>query len=147
MEFSAFRNIFRINNKKPSSSSVLILIYILLGPIAAFAQMGTTPLLLLSIFAHRSFHDLFNKLKKFFISSIGISIIAFFLWGLTSLFWSESNSFFTLLRVLGTVIIVFLLGQLIISIPFKLQKKLEFILIFSFTFLLLVLFIESFSES
>jgi O-antigen ligase len=91
------------DNSNRRSLLVLATVFALFGPVAAFAKMGTVPLIILAVFAHKSVSGAFKALAVFLRSPIGMALVAVLAWCAISNLWAPENSVLTLLR-LATVI-------------------------------------------
>lgn len=87
---------------------VLSLVYALFGPVAAFAKMGTVPLLIIATFAQTSFSCVRVELAKALGSGPGMCFIALFAWCAMSNIWGETNTLLTLARLPMVVILAYL---------------------------------------
>ncbi len=121
---------------------VLAAVYGLLGPVAAFAKMGTVPLVLITLFCHVSFKHVFVSIRQFIISPIGLSLSALFLWSAVTFFWSESPKVLSLLRLFSVVLAAVLVTNAIEGLDIGDKRRLSRIVLGALTFLLMVLLFE-----
>lgn len=120
----------------------MYLVYGLLGPIAAFAKMGTVPLLIIALLGYPSIRSMFQHLKKLALEPLGLAVLALLGWCCISLIWAEQPNPLTLLRLAAVTGLAFLLPALISTLDQPSKKTLKNILIGSFVFVLAVLLIE-----
>ncbi len=119
----------------------------LLGPVAAFAKMGTVPLLIICLFGYASFHRLWTELKHILRKPSFLAFGALMFWCLTSSIWSDSPAWLSLLRLflMGTMaILAFAVAE---ELDSEKKQKLSIIVLGSSTFLLIVLMIEGLSDA
>lgn len=122
-------------------------VYALFGPVAAFAKMGTVPLLIFSVFAQTSVRSLIENLKQSMCSPIAISIWVLMTWCLVSLVWSDSVQALSLLRLILVILMAFLFVHTISQVAVSDKRLLARILIGAVTFLLLVLLFEGATDA
>jgi exopolysaccharide production protein ExoQ len=92
---------------------VLTVAYGLLGPIAAFAKMGTVPLLLIGLLGYRTKTDLIDGIRSSLTTPFAKSCLALFTWSCLSFIWAEEVHALTLIRLAGVVIAVLLFVSLV----------------------------------
>lgn len=133
--------------RKDYSFWVLAVTFALLGPIAAFAKMGTVPLLILSLFAHRSARSLMSRLSRARKSPIAVALAFLMVWCALSAFWSDTSHLMTLVRLLGVLVLSFLIVTMTGELRHENKERLSTILIGSITFLMVVLLIEGITDA
>jgi exopolysaccharide production protein ExoQ len=126
---------------------VLAAVYALFGPVAAFAKMGTVPLLIFSLFAQTSVRSLIENLKQSMCSPIAFSIWILMTWCVVSFLWSDSVQALSLLRLILLILAAFLFVHTIRQIAVCDKKLLARILTGAVTFLLLVLLFEGATDA
>lgn len=124
------------------SSWVLYLVYGLLGPVAAFAKMGTVPLVILALFGYPNIQTVGRELKRILFSPLGLSVLALMCWCGVSLLWAEQPHPYTLLRLVGVTALAFLLPALVEKLDAESRRSLSTIVVGVFVFVLVVLLIE-----
>ena len=92
---------------------IYALVYGLLGPIAAFAKMGTVPLLIISIFGQTSAQSLYENLKHVLRSPLFMAVSSLMAWGAVTFLWSDKMHVFSLIRLVSIIALAFLFVQAI----------------------------------
>ena len=119
----------------------------LLGPIAAFAKMGTVPLLIFLLLG-MILGGLMAHVRSHMVRSpVFLAFAALMLWCAVSLLWAESPSWMSLIRLslLGLMALAALtLPQ---EFPSAQNRHLSFIVLGSTTFLLIALLIEGITDA
>lgn len=121
---------------------MLFLVYGLLGPVAAFAKMGTVPLIIFALFAHPSAHTAIAQFKRLLIKPLGLAILGLLFWCALTMIWAEQAAPLSLIRLTGVIALALLLPSLVAALDERKRKVLANIVIGSFVFVLVVLLIE-----
>lgn len=129
------------------SSWVIYLVYGMLGPIAAFAKMGTVPLLILGLFGYPCFQAVISEGRRLIRTTLGLSALALLCWCALSLLWAEQANALTLLRLAGVIALAFLLPALMLNMDEPSRQALTNIVVGSFVFVLVVLLIEGLTDA
>ena len=137
----------KIELASPHTFWALAIVYGLLGPIAAFAMMGTVPLVLLSLLGHTSIKSLIEAIRKFLVTPIGLTLLALTAWGATTFFWSESLNFIALFRLFWIAVAAGLLKNIVNVLDYREKGRLSIIVVAAFSFLLVILLFEGATEA
>ena len=137
-------NLLKQNFKK---EWVLKISYLLLGPISAFAKMGTVPIIIFALFGYESFTSAAKKLRLFAKSVFGKVIIIFLIWTATSMLWSAEPLIYNFLRVAVIIIVSILFFLLMNSLNPRIKVKVIGTICISFLFLLCILLIEGWTDA
>ncbi len=122
-------------------------VFILLGPVAAFAKQGTVPLLIALLLAYPTPRAFWLQFKSVFRHPLFIAFTTLMIWSGITLLWAETPNLLSLIRlfILGTLgmVSVFLIS----SFSEVTKQKLSYVIAGSLTFLLFVLIFEGVSEA
>jgi len=137
------------NNSTETGHSFWIyaLVYGLLGPIAAFAKMGTVPLLIISVFGQTSARSLYANLKHVLRSPLFLAVSSLMAWGAVTFLWSDQMHVFSLIRLVSIIALSFFFVQAIETLNARDKSRLSTVVISASIFLLSVLLFEGFTDA
>lgn len=126
---------------------IFVTIYALLGPVAAFAKMGTVPLIIFSILGQVSFQSLVSNLRKALFTRFALTIWVLMSWSALSFIWSDNLHILSLCRLTLVIILALLFVHTVGQRPFSEKEKLIYLVIGTSSFLLFVLLFEGATEA
>ena len=126
---------------------VLSVVYGLLGPVAAFAKMGTVPLLIILMLAHRNLASLKHTSIVVCTHPFFISLALIILWSVVTFLWSESPDPITLFRLFAVGWMAIAAAVMISRASVKTKERLSTTLVASLSVLIVVLIIEGLTDA
>lgn len=126
---------------------VTVIVFSLLGPVAAFAKQGTVPLLILLMLAHPNLNAIVLSLKSILKTPLVLALLALIAWCFVTLLWAEALALMTLARLCLVGLMGFMAITLIASLNDGTKKKLSIVVVASVVFLLAVLLFEGLSNA